>query len=72
MSEPEAQPPKRKDQLNGLQYLNLGMQLAVAIGGFTALGYWLDGKFGWSPWGTVGFGMFGVVVGLYHFLKSSL
>ena len=51
--------------------LGLGVQLTVTVAVFAALGNWLDKKYGWT-WGSIGFGLFGVAVGLYAFVRESL
>ncbi|MCW8129899.1 MAG: AtpZ/AtpI family protein [Planctomycetota bacterium] len=52
--------------------MNLGAVFAVTVGLFVLLGWWLDGKYGWAPWGTVGCGLLGVTAAMYHFLKETL
>lgn len=52
--------------------MSSGLQFAVTAGGFAALGYWLDGRYGWSPWGTVGLSLAGVAAGMYYFIKETL
>ncbi len=49
-----------------------GSQLAVSVLlGFYA-GYWLDKKWGWSPWLTLTGSALGLGVGLYSFLVPFL
>jgi len=54
------------------RFFGMGIQLALTVAAFAALGWWLDGKFGWTPWGLLGFSLFGVAAGMYQFLKASL
>jgi hypothetical protein len=51
--------------------LGLGIQLAVTVGLFVALGWWLEEKHGWPSWSRIAISTFGIVVGLYHFVKES-
>lgn len=53
-------------------YLNLGMQLAVTIVLMVFLGKWLDNKFDTSPWFIISLSLFGVIAGMYNFLKVAL
>ncbi len=51
-------------------YLNLGLQLAVTIGGCVLLGWWLDRKFDMTPALTLIFTSFGFFAGFYNFFKA--
>lgn len=61
-----------KREKSAWAYMNLGAVFAVTVGLFVLLGWWLDGKYGWAPWGTVGCGLLGVTAAMYHFLKETL
>jgi F0F1-type ATP synthase assembly protein I len=50
----------------------LGAVFAATVGLFVLLGWWLDGKFGWGPWGTMVCGLLGVAAAMYYFLKETL
>lgn len=54
------------------KYLTAGTQLAVTVGLFAALGWWVDQKMGWSPWGVLCLGTLGIAAGMYHFVKGAL
>lgn len=41
-------------------YLTIGMQLGIGAVVFFLIGHWIDGKFGSSPWGTIG----GLAIGI--------
>jgi F0F1-type ATP synthase assembly protein I len=60
------------DDLNNWRLAGLGTELAVCVGMFVALGYWLDQKFECSPWGLLGLGALGIVAGMYRFVKAAL
>ncbi len=53
-------------------FLTLGLQLAISVVVFFFIGYWLDGKFGTSPWCTVGGAFLGAAGGLTKFLKEAM
>ncbi|HVZ20303.1 MAG TPA: AtpZ/AtpI family protein [Vicinamibacterales bacterium] len=55
-----------------VRYSGVGLELAGAIAGFALIGYWVDGKFGTSPWGMLGGVVLGLVGGLYNLVKESL
>jgi hypothetical protein len=75
---PEQKPGQQKDdekaqEVTGLwRFFGLGIQLAVTVALFAALGYWVDAKFGWAPWGLLVCSLVGVSAGMYHFLKAVL
>ena len=48
------------------------MELAGAAAGLALLGYWVDGRFGTRPWGTLIGVIIGIVGGLYNLIKESL
>jgi F0F1-type ATP synthase assembly protein I len=49
-----------------------GLDLAIVLVGFTAVGWWLDRRFGWYPAGTVTGAILGLVGGMTNFLRSAL
>jgi len=49
-----------------------GLDLAIVVGGFAALGWWLDRKYGWAPWGVLVGALLGLVGGLTNFLRDAL
>jgi F0F1-type ATP synthase assembly protein I len=51
-------------------YLGLGVQLAATTVLMVFIGLWLDKKFNTSPYLTLIFAFFGVLTGMYHFIKS--
>ena len=50
----------------------VGIQFAVTAAVFAFIGYFLDKRFGWSPWGVIGFSLVGFVGGLYLLIKEFL
>lgn len=55
-----------------LRMASSGLDLAIVLVGFTAVGWWLDRHFGWYPRATVTGAILGVVGGLANFLRSAL
>ena len=52
-----------------MQHLFAGSQLAITVALFTAIGYWIDQRAGWSPWGLIGGALIGIFLGLLSFLE---
>ncbi|OGR47269.1 MAG: hypothetical protein A2X40_01735 [Elusimicrobia bacterium GWC2_65_9] len=49
--------------------LSIGWELAsFSLLGF-GLGYWLDGRYGSSPWGVLVLTLIGIVLGLYRLIR---
>lgn len=55
-----------------LQQSQIGLYLIAPVLGLGAIGYWLDGRFGTSPWLTLGGLILGVVGGMVNFLHAAL
>ena len=55
-----------------VRYSGVGLELAGATAGLALVGYWIDGKFGTSPWGVLIGVLIGIVGGLYNLVKESL
>lgn len=53
-------------------FLSLGLQLAASVVAFFFIGYWLDGKFGTTPWCTIVGAFLGVAGGLIKFLREAM
>ncbi|HYF48544.1 MAG TPA: AtpZ/AtpI family protein [Planctomycetota bacterium] len=60
-----------KQDSNLWRLAGLGTEVAGSVAFFTAVGWWLDSRFGWTPWGMFGFGMVGIVVGLYRLIRAA-
>jgi ATP synthase protein I len=63
--------PKREEPGWG-QYLGLGLEMAVGVTLGYAVGWWLDRKYGWSPWGVTVGSLLGVAAGMYLLIKEAL
>jgi len=55
-----------------VRYSGVGLELAGATAGLALVGYWIDGKFGTTPWGILGGVIIGIVGGLYNMIRESL
>ena len=49
-----------------------GFEIAAAVGGFAALGWWIDRQRDSSPWGLLIGALLGLVGGLYNLIRASL
>ena len=55
-----------------IKYSGVGLELAGATAGLALVGYWIDGRFGTSPWGLLSGVVIGIVGGLYNLVRESL
>jgi F0F1-type ATP synthase assembly protein I len=55
-----------------VRHSGVGLELAGATAGLALIGYWVDGRFGTRPWGTVVGVVIGLVGGLYNLVRESL
>jgi F0F1-type ATP synthase assembly protein I len=60
-------PPSARNSLWAHAYGGTQLAVSVLLGLF--LGYWLDRKWGFTPWFTLAGSALGLAVGLYGFLK---
>ena len=51
-------------------FLNIGIQMVVAVGLGTVVGLWLDNSYGTKPVWTLLFTFLGVFLGFYIFFKA--
>ena len=54
-----------------IRYSGIGIEVAGATAGFALVGYWIDGRFGTSPWGLLVGVVLGLVGGLYNLVGLS-
>lgn len=64
----------RKQKQNDIgRWAGAGMQMLAVIGGFTALGWWLDQKSeNHTPWWTLGLSLTGCGLSMYYLIRSFL
>lgn len=55
-----------------VRYSGVGLELAGAMAGLAFVGYWIDKRFGTSPWGILGGVVIGLAGGLYNLVRESL
>jgi F0F1-type ATP synthase assembly protein I len=53
-------------------YAGKGLQFAVTTALFALIGWYADRRFGWTPWGMIGFSVVGFIGGLYLLIKEAL
>ena len=61
---------KSESEPSAWRYAGLGIQFAGTTGLFVLMGYELDKRMGWAPWGMVSLGMLGLIGGLYLLIKD--
>ena len=60
-----------RDRPSWIRLSGIGVEFAAAVGGFAALGYWVDRKWGCAPWGVlIGAGL-GLTGGTYKLIRQS-
>ena len=62
--------PNRGDGVSGGEFAGIGLQFAVVILVFTAVGVWLDRRFGTSPWFLLVFVFAGAGGGFYSMYRK--
>ncbi|PJZ25462.1 ATPase F0F1 [Leptospira hartskeerlii] len=67
MSEPDQKPPENKDA-SPWQLASVGTEFAFIIIASVFIGRYLDGRFGWSPFGILFGAIFGFGYGIYYLL----
>jgi hypothetical protein len=70
--ERSAEPKRGSEDKTLWQYAGLGLQMGLTILLFAFLGYEIDKRMGWSPWGLVTASMLAVVGNMYLLVKESL
>lgn len=58
------------DDANWGRFAGVGLEIAVGVGIGAAAGYWLDKRFGTSPWCLVSGSMLGLAGGMYLLIKE--
>lgn len=61
---------KRIVDRSEMSLAGLGFDLAAAVAVATALGWWIDHRFGTEPWGVIVCAAIGIVGGLLNFVRA--
>jgi F0F1-type ATP synthase assembly protein I len=61
-----------KQDPNTGRYLAVGLEVAIGVALGYGIGWWLDKRYGWSPWGVTVGAMLGLTGGLYLLIKDAL
>ena len=64
--------PKQTTTQQLAPYLGLGLQMAAAMAAFGGLGYWLDGRWGTTPWLLVVGVVLGGIGGMISVIRASI
>ena len=72
MKQSEQNNNKNESGSGWVNYLGLGMQLAVTVTAMAFLGIWLDNKYNSKPVFTICCSFFGITAGIYNFIKAAL
>jgi len=68
---PDESESSREAQRGGLAVaLSVGWELALCTGLSFWLGYWIDGRFGTSPWGVLALTLAGIGIALYRLIRT--
>ena len=63
---------KKRDRPSWIRFSGVGVEFALVIGGFAAVGYWIDLHYGCGPWGLVIGAVLGLIGGTYNLVRESL
>lgn len=69
MMDPSGSQP---DQRFLLRYAGLGTEFVAGMLGCVALGWWLDSRYGWSPWGVLVGSIVGLVGSMTNLIRRAL
>jgi hypothetical protein len=69
--QPPKTPPKNGGNQDLWRLLGLGLQLAVTVALFGALGWWLEQSYGWPTWSRLAISLAGIGIALYQFVKDT-
>ncbi len=61
-----------EEPANWGRFLGLGIEMAAGVGVGLAVGYWLDGRYGWDPYGKIVGAAVGLAAGMYLLIKDAI
>jgi len=64
--------PQKSTMQQLAPYMGMGVQLAAAMTGFGALGWWLDSRFGTEPWLLLAGVILGATGGMINVIRTAL
>jgi F0F1-type ATP synthase assembly protein I len=67
---PQKQPGTWNVLREAAPYLGLGLEMAITLLVALGIGYWVDGKLPTRPTFLLVGGTLGIIVALYHFMKT--
>lgn len=70
MTPREAKHETARAELEFGRYAGLGLRFAVTVALFGLLGWWIDGRVGWSPWLLVTGVLLGAVVAFIGIVRA--
>ena len=53
-------------------YATYGFEVAAGVGLGVAVGWWLDQRYHWSPWGVIVGAAIGMTAGMYTMIRDAL
>ena len=63
---------KADPAFRGASMAAAGIEFAIVVGIFVFAGRWLDGRFGWEPWGTVVLTLLGVAAAMTMLIRQAM
>ena len=62
----------RKSSNGRTRYAGIGFELAAAVGGFAAVGYWIGSHYGNARMGLLVGAVLGIVGGMYNLIRAAV
>lgn len=62
----------KRDRPGWIRYSGVGIEFVAAVGGFAAVGFWIDRHYDSGPWGLVIGAALGLIGGTYNLIRESM
>ena len=62
----------KQNRPSWVRFSGVGIEFAAAVGGFAAVGYWVDLHYKCEPWGVVIGAILGLIGGTYNLVRESM